>query len=113
MTGITKLPIWGDQRMQMYGNFEGFPLNSAVFGLVSYNDTCMIEGLCVLASMMIPSLTLTTWCFWKQTGKLVDLVVIKFHMCAVITLANNCWWGTSLLYMEQNKTNPLAIFLNF
>ncbi len=30
------LPIFvgGDQRMQMYGNFEGFPLNSALFGLV-------------------------------------------------------------------------------
>ena len=26
--------------MQMYGSFEGFPLNSALFGLVSYNDPC-------------------------------------------------------------------------
>ena len=24
--------------MQMYGRFDGFPLHSALFGLVSYND---------------------------------------------------------------------------
>ena len=33
-TGIIKFPIGGNQTMQMYGNFEGFPLNSALFGLV-------------------------------------------------------------------------------
>ena len=27
-------PFWGDQTMQMYGNFKGFPLYSALFGLV-------------------------------------------------------------------------------
>ena len=26
--------------MQMYGKIEGFPLNCALFGLVSYNDPC-------------------------------------------------------------------------
>ena len=26
LQGVIKLPIWGDQRMQMYGRFEGFPL---------------------------------------------------------------------------------------
>ncbi len=27
--------------MQIYGNFQGFPeKNSALFGLVSYNDLC-------------------------------------------------------------------------
>ena len=29
------MAFWGDQKMEMYGNFEGFPLyNSALFGLV-------------------------------------------------------------------------------
>ena len=33
-TGIIKLPIFGaDQAMQIYGNFDGFSLNSALFGL--------------------------------------------------------------------------------
>ena len=32
--GIIELPIWGDQTMQMYGKFEGAPLNSALLGLV-------------------------------------------------------------------------------
>ena len=27
-------PFGGNQTMQIYGNFEGFPLNSALFGLV-------------------------------------------------------------------------------
>ena len=30
----------GSNLMQMYGSFEGFPLNSASFGLVSCNDPC-------------------------------------------------------------------------
>ena len=34
IAGIIKLPIWGDQTLQMYGKFEGFPINSALFGLV-------------------------------------------------------------------------------
>ena len=30
--------------MQIYGNFEGFPENnSALFGLVSYNDPCWLK----------------------------------------------------------------------
>ena len=36
-------PIWGDQTMQMDRHFDGFPLNSALFGLVillSYKDPC-------------------------------------------------------------------------
>ena len=33
-SGIIKLPIWGDQTMQMYGQFDGFPINSALFGVV-------------------------------------------------------------------------------
>ena len=38
-TGIIKgHPFGGNQTMQMYGNFEGFPFNGALFGLVSYND---------------------------------------------------------------------------
>ncbi len=24
--GVIQLPLWGDQTMQMYGDFEGFPL---------------------------------------------------------------------------------------
>ena len=37
-TGVSTLPFfWVDQRMQMNGDFEGFPENnSALFGLVSY-----------------------------------------------------------------------------
>ena len=31
----------GHQTMQMYGKFEGFPMNSALSGLVSYNDPCV------------------------------------------------------------------------
>ena len=31
--------------MQMHGRFEGFSLNSALFGLVSYNDPCKKESL--------------------------------------------------------------------
>ena len=31
--------FWGDQTMQINGDFEGFPENnSALFGLVSYSD---------------------------------------------------------------------------
>ena len=34
-TGVIRWdPYWGDQTMQMYGNFEGFPLYSALFGVV-------------------------------------------------------------------------------
>ena len=40
LAGIIELPIWRDQTKQTYGNFEGFPLNSALFGLGSYNDPC-------------------------------------------------------------------------
>lgn len=29
------IPILGDQTLQVYGNFEGFPLNSALFGVVA------------------------------------------------------------------------------
>ena len=32
--------------MQMYGKFGGFPLNGALFGLVSYNDPCKMTALC-------------------------------------------------------------------
>ena len=31
--------------MQMYGKFAGFPINSALFGLVSYNDPCFLDML--------------------------------------------------------------------
>ena len=24
--------VWGDQTMKMYGHFEGFPINRALFG---------------------------------------------------------------------------------
>ena len=34
--GSLNYPFWGNQTMQMHGNFEGFPLNSALFGLVIY-----------------------------------------------------------------------------
>ena len=37
-TGVTKLPILGDQTMQIYGKFKGFPLNNALFGLVFSYD---------------------------------------------------------------------------
>ena len=39
-SGVIKyLSILGDEAMQMYGDFEGFPEdNSALFGFVSYND---------------------------------------------------------------------------
>ena len=38
-TGIIKWdPFWGDQTMQIYGDFEGIPPYSALFGVVSYND---------------------------------------------------------------------------
>ena len=34
-SGVIKWdPFWGNQTMQMYGKFEGFPLNSALLGLV-------------------------------------------------------------------------------
>ncbi len=34
--GLIKLPIWGNQTIEIYGNFEGFPENNnALFGLVS------------------------------------------------------------------------------
>ena len=32
--GSLNYPFGGNQTMQMYGHFEGFPLNSALFGLV-------------------------------------------------------------------------------
>ena len=32
--GSLNYPFGGNQTMQMYGNFEGFPLNSSLFGLV-------------------------------------------------------------------------------
>ena len=32
--GSLNYPFWGDQTMQIYDKFEGFPLNSALFGLV-------------------------------------------------------------------------------
>ena len=32
--GSLNYPFWGNQTIQVYGNFEGFPLNSALFGLV-------------------------------------------------------------------------------
>ena len=34
-TGAIELPILGDdQTMQIYGRFEGFPFNSALFGFI-------------------------------------------------------------------------------
>ena len=36
-SGVIKWAFWGNQTIQIYGNFEGFPVNSnALFGLVIY-----------------------------------------------------------------------------
>ena len=35
-TGVITLPFWGGyQTIEMYGNFQGFLYNSALFGLVN------------------------------------------------------------------------------
>lgn len=33
-SGVIKLLFWGDQKMQIYGHFEEFPIQNAFFGLV-------------------------------------------------------------------------------
>jgi len=40
-TGMNSIiyPYWGNQTIEMYGNFEGFPVPKA---LVSYNDPCLL-----------------------------------------------------------------------
>ena len=48
-TGVIKWdPFWGGSKlMQNYGIFKWFPLNSVLFGLVSYNDPCFMDSFLV------------------------------------------------------------------
>ena len=43
-TGIIKLPMWGGSKfLQMYGTFEGFPINSAIFWVGNIFGTPILE----------------------------------------------------------------------
>ena len=43
-TGIIKLPMWGGSKFrQMYGTFEGFPINSAIFWVGNIFGTPILE----------------------------------------------------------------------
>ena len=52
--GIIKLPgfvwFWRDQKIQTYGNFEGFPTNNTLFGLV----------ICSLNIFLVPKMEVLT-----------------------------------------------------
>ncbi len=60
--------------MQMYGKFAGFPINSALFGLVSYNDPCFHDML-FFHTTIIPG-CMKPFEFWD-----VPIVVTYYTTC--------------------------------
>ncbi len=76
-SGIIKLPIWGgDQTIQMYGKFEGFPFNGALFGLVISCNIWFLQGLEMSKKQH-------KWCRSMTVGekKRADLLGVTGYSC--------------------------------
>ena len=90
--GIFKLPIWGDQTMQMLGHFKGFLLNSALFGLVIYwplLKVCFFEKMLYILVLKV----LFRKVVWDQYSKskyfcekIVSSEYIRKNFCHTISI---------------------------
>ena len=113
----------GNQTMQMYGKFEGFPLysNSALFGLVSYNDPlswsrCITLNLAKRAAWKGSPQRLLRWCqillssqnngvnkgrFWKRFGKRPPEPSTKRQFClrVGVWIANRRWFSVWIIIL--------------
>ena len=61
--------------MQMHGKFQGFPINSAFFGLVSYNDP--LYGLEGTIDLSEPRCAFTRWTTCSSTWFLSPDTIVK------------------------------------
>ena len=91
--------------MQMYGKFEGFPINSALFGLVSYNDPWLLLLNFGVLTKLLRSLASKLSTFFAQ-----DMASTNYRYISRLNALRRAYFGSfgQLSFFRVPMTEPIG-----